>query len=1197
MRKFVLLFILSILVFALNAEGWRLNEMEVRVFYNNQSELAKLAELRLNGDIYPNGEALLFVIPSELEMIKSTGLRYKIEREDLNEFSRNFWQSMDPTRVAYHTYEEIVALADSLAATFPDICEKHMFGTSVQGRELGALKISDNVSLDENEAEVMFDGGIHGDEVGCSENCIRFARDLCRDYSTDPYIADLIDNREIWIYYSVNPDGRVADSRYNANGVDLNRDAGYMWDGWGGSSGAFSQVESKALRDATYGRQFVVHTTYHSGTEFISCPWSYRADQCPDFGHILQLAGIYSSTSGYANMQYGQGCTGMYPINGSTKDTNYGAAGSISWSMEISYDKDPPTSQIMMFYNYNKPAMLAMIEYSGYGLEGIVTDVNTGDPVTAAVFINDYFPLYTDPAVGDYHKYVLPGTYNITIVANGYETQTITGVTVTSNSSITTDFQLTPQDGQFVYRICSSHIPDNNTADEGDTPGVIGAPDNRNYSIGKDGWVVLDMQFPVIDGPGNDVKIYEGDTSPEGYDCYASETIDGPWQSLGAGNGTTEFDLAIGGLIDAQFIKIVDDGDGSQTAPDAGFDLDAIESISDIAGVYIALLGYEIDEMIGNNNGFIDPGETIDMLVSIRNNGTQLAEDVIGLLSTTSTYVFMNNDDVDFGDLNAGQTGFGIFTFTVDTVTPIGELLAFNLNITANAGTYSTDFGITCVVGIMIEDFENNNFLSFDWEFGGNADWITTTGAYEGMYCAKSGSISHNQSTSLTLTADVVADGEISFYRKVSSEANYDYLRFYVDNTQLGSWSGTSGWNQETYPVSAGNHTFKWEYTKDVYVSTGDDCGWIDYIVFPPISTFNIGTVEGTVTDIDTGLPIEGADISGLALSGPDGTYTFDIAPGTHNFTCTADGYYDLTIEDVEVITNQVVIVDFEMEPVVILYPPQNLTATVIDYNSIIRLTWSIETRTKTKIKNQRELIGFNVYYDGSLLGFTPGPPFDFIGPFAPGDYSFMVTAVYDEGESEPAEVVATVVLNPPENLVAMGSGSDVILTWEPPIMVRGLDEYKIYKNDILIGTTTDDYYIDTDVLVGIYTYGVSALYAGGYESDPIEIIFEQVNTENPLIPISTALIGNYPNPFNPETTISFALKAVSDVTLNIYNTKGQKVKTILADKLNAGYHDVVWNGRDDNNQEVTSGIYFMTLDAVGEIGRYTSVKKIVLMK
>jgi hypothetical protein len=1059
MKKLVFLLMFVILVTGISY-AWRDAEMEVRVFYDNQYELAKLAELRLNGDVYPNGEALLFVIPSELEMIKATGLRYKIEREDLNKFSRNFWQSMDPTREAYHTYAEIVALADSLAATFPDICEKHMFGTSVQGRELGALKISDNVSLDENEAEVMFDGGIHGDEIGCSENCIRFARDLCRDYGIDPNITDLVDNREIWIYYCVNPDGRVMDTRRNANYVDLNRDGGYMWDGWGSSTGAFSQPESKALRDATYGRQFVVHTTYHSGTEYISCPWSYRADQCPDFGHILQLAGVYSSTSGYANMQYGQGCTGMYPINGSTKDTNYGAAGAISWSMEISYNKHPSTSLIQYYYQINVPAMLAMIEYSGYGLEGIVTDVNTSDPVTAAVFINDYFPTYTDPAVGDYHKYVLPGTYDITIVANGYETQTITGVTVTSNSSTATDFQLTPQDGQYAYRICSSRIPDNNTADEGDTPGVIGAPDDRNYSIGRNGWIVVDMQYPIPDGPGNDIIIYEGDTSAEGYTCFASETIDGPWHSLGTGNGTTEFDLANGGLIDAQFVKILDDGDGTQTAPDAGFDLDAIESISEITGVYIAFLGYEIDEMIGNNNGFIDPGETIDMLVSIRNNGTQLAEDVNGLLSTTSPYVTMNNGDVYFGNLNSGQTGYGIFTFTVDTITPIGQLLAFNLDITANAGTYNTNFNISCVVGIMVEDFETNNFETFEWQFGGNANWITTTGAYEGIYCAKSGTISHNQATSLMLTVDVVADGDISFYRKVSSEANYDYLRFYIDTTQMGAWSGTSAWNQETYPVSAGSHTFKWEYTKDQAVIGGSDCGWIDYIVFPPISV----------------------------------------------------GY---------------------------LPPPQNLEAIVVNYNEV-ELSWDVpamedKINDKKKISEMkayeltRDLIGYNIYLNGDLLAEMVQEVFYFPPPFDNGDYNFFVTAVYDEGESGSSNIVpVTIALPVPQNPEAVTQGEDILVTWDE-LPNRAFSHYKVYRDLVMIADDiTETSYLDPDVPNGTYTYNIRAVYSGDYQSALSEdavIEHVQVNADGLPVPTVTELRSIYPNPFNPETTISYSLK------------------------------------------------------------------------
>ncbi len=305
----------------------------------------------------------------------------------------------------------------------------------------------------------------------------------------------------------------------------------------------------------------------------------------------------------------------MYPINGSTKDGNYGIMSSISWSMEISYSKHPPASQIMQYYNWNVPSMIAMIEYAGYGLDGIVTDATTGDPVTAAIFVNDYFPTYSDPTAGDYHKYVLPGTYSITVVANGYQSQTINNIVVTSNNSTTTNFQLQPQDGHFVYKFSSSQIEGNNEADEGLTPAVIGSPDNINYSIGKSGWCVLDMQHPIADGPGPDFIVQEGDTSPEGFTCYVGETIDGPWISVGAGTGTSQFDIAVSGLIEAQFIKIVDDGDWAAIAPDAGFDLDAIEALEPISGVYLTLFEYIVDDNAGNNNGKIDPGETVDTIV------------------------------------------------------------------------------------------------------------------------------------------------------------------------------------------------------------------------------------------------------------------------------------------------------------------------------------------------------------------------------------------------------------------------------------------------------------------------------------------------------------------------------------------------------------------------------------------------------
>jgi hypothetical protein len=558
--------------------GWRIGEKQIRISSGNPKHFRSLYNLKLNLDFKgPSYDHIIaYVTPSELVKIESLGISYVVEVEDLNKYNENIWEMLD----AYHTYQEIIDLADSLETNFPGICKKYIFGYSIQNRQCAALKISDNVEVDEPEAEVMFDGGIHGDEIGGSENIIRFARDLCLQYGTDPTITDLVNSREIWLYLMVNPDGRFHDTRYNINGVDLNRDWAYMWDGWGGSTGPCSQVESKALRECMYNNQFVVHTTYHSGTEYISCPWSYRPDQPLDWNHIIQLAGYYSSVSGYANLEYGQGYNGMYAINGSTKDSNYGMMGSVAWTMEISNSKHPPTSQIMMYYNWNYPSMVAMIEYAGYGLEGIVTDAVTGDPITAAVFVNDYYPAYSDPTAGDYHKYVLPGTYSITVVANGYQSQTINNVIVTSNSSAITNFQLQPGGGHFVYKFSASQIPGNNHLDEGLTPAVLGPPDDINYSIGKNGWCVLDMQNPIMDEAGYDLIVYEGDSSPEGYNCYAGETIDGPWQLLGAGNGTTQFDLASSGLAEAQYIKIQDDGDGIANAPNAGFDLDAIETLS-----------------------------------------------------------------------------------------------------------------------------------------------------------------------------------------------------------------------------------------------------------------------------------------------------------------------------------------------------------------------------------------------------------------------------------------------------------------------------------------------------------------------------------------------------------------------------------------------------------------------------------------
>ncbi len=558
---------------------WREKEMEVIVTFSQPQQAKILGLMNLKGDIYDT-HACMYLTPAELSRVKEAGLDCSVKIPDLNAWSAGFGPALVPP--GYYTTDQMTSIADSLAANFPNICRKVVYGFTPQMKELAALKISDNVNVDENEAEILFDGGIHGNEVGGSQNVIQFARDLCLAYGTDPYITNLVNTREIWLYYCVNPYGRDFMTRENGNQVDINRDFGYMWGGEGSSTGPFSQPESKALRDCMYSNQFVSYTNYHSGTETISYPWSYRYSPTPDNTHIASLAALYSSSSGYGGLPYGQGSQIMYLIQGSTKDFNYGCLGSAAWSIEISLDKQPAGPNIQYYYNINKPAMLALIEYSGYGIQGTVTDAVTGLPVKASVWVGNNYPTFTDGDAGDYHKYMVAGTYSLRFTANGYETKVVDNVTVNTMQSTVTDVQLKPLRSQYGYRTCITRIPGfsaQNPGDEGYTAACLGAPDQVNYSIGKGGYLIIDMQTPVLDLPGNDITVYEGDNSPEGYAMYALTDMDGYWNYIGSGTGTCSFDLATAGIAGAQFFAVLDDNSGTANVNDAGFDLDAIENL------------------------------------------------------------------------------------------------------------------------------------------------------------------------------------------------------------------------------------------------------------------------------------------------------------------------------------------------------------------------------------------------------------------------------------------------------------------------------------------------------------------------------------------------------------------------------------------------------------------------------------------
>jgi hypothetical protein len=239
-----------------------------------------------------------------------------------------------------------------------------------------------------------------------------------------------------------------------------------------------------------------------------------------------------------------------------------------------------------------------------------------------------------------------------------------------------------------------------------------------------------------------------------------------------------------------------------------------------------------ISDPSGNNNGQADPGETVNLIIPTTNAGNSTAYNLAGLLTGSSPYMTIDVGEVAFESLEAGETSNAVFTITLDEDTPIGTPIA--LNYTVGSGVYSAEKDFVIQVGLIFEDFETGDFSLFDWTFAGNLPWtITDVDPYEGVYSVKSGAITHNQSSQLILDYDVGAPDSISFYRKVSSENNYDYLRFYINDQMIAQWAGTVPWGRVVFPVTPGFKTFKWEYMKDGSVSSGEDCAWIDYIVFP----------------------------------------------------------------------------------------------------------------------------------------------------------------------------------------------------------------------------------------------------------------------------------------------------------------------------------------------------------------------------
>lgn len=188
-----------------------------------------------------------------------------------------------------------------------------------------------------------------------------------------------------------------------------------------------------------------------------------------------------------------------------------------------------------------------------------------------------------------------------------------------------------------------------------------------------------------------------------------------------------------------------------------------------------------------------------------------------------------------------------------------------------------------------------------------------------------------------------------------------------------------------------------------------------------------------------------------------------------------------------------------------------------------------------------------------------------------------------------------------PENITLVDNeDGTVTIYWDMPA-INDFDHFNIYLaldggNYEIIDETVGTCYIYTiQNYPALHSFYITTVNQTGMESEPSDIVeFLSVHSDELPLPVVTQLSGNYPNPFNPTTTISFSIaQTLSFIELEIYNIKGQKVKTLIDEKLTAGNHQVMWNGKDDNGKQVASGIYFYKMKS----GNYNETKKMILLK
>ena len=310
----------------------------------------------------------------EIQRLNKQGIKTKIIIEDVSKFYANRLAPEKTSNVyrdqtqewvvpdnweygsmgGYYTLDEILAEMDSMAVKYPNLITVRQTISddtiTVEGRKLWWMKISDNPQSNEDEPEILYTALHHAREAITGQQLIFYMWYLLENYESDSLIHYIVDHTQMYFIPVINPDGYERNYTTNPGGggmwrknrrdngdgtfgVDLNRNYSYYWgyDDVGSSpytsdetfrgTAAFSESETKNMRDFCNGHEFLFTINYHSYSNLLLSPWGYTAQLPPDNDNFLAFANFLTQENNYI---YGPANTTIYEVNGDSDDWMYG---------------------------------------------------------------------------------------------------------------------------------------------------------------------------------------------------------------------------------------------------------------------------------------------------------------------------------------------------------------------------------------------------------------------------------------------------------------------------------------------------------------------------------------------------------------------------------------------------------------------------------------------------------------------------------------------------------------------------------------------------------------------------------------------------------------------------------------------------------------------------------------------------------